>query len=90
MPLERGDTVLLLTDGVLEASSPEGGALFGEERVLEVVSASRGKTAAEIVEDLFRAIRGFTRREKPTDDMTAVVIKVDPPDDAHDGGSATP
>lgn len=89
VPLEPGDTVLLLTDGVLEARSPEG-APFGEERVLEVVSASRGKTAAEIVESLFRATSGFTRREKPIDDMTAVVIKVDPPDDGHDGGSAAP
>jgi serine phosphatase RsbU (regulator of sigma subunit) len=87
--MEPGDTVLLLTDGVPEARSPEG-AVFGEERVLEVVSANREKTAAEIVKDLFRAVRGFTRREKPIDDMTAVVIKVDPPDDGHDGGSSAP
>jgi ADP-ribose pyrophosphatase YjhB (NUDIX family) len=42
MHLERGDTLVLYTDGVLEAR--DGGELYGEERLVRVV--------AETAEDL--------------------------------------
>jgi serine phosphatase RsbU (regulator of sigma subunit) len=72
--LESGDVAVLLTDGILEATSPEG-LLFGEERVVEAVAASRGKAASEIVENLLRAVLDFSRRERPVDDITAIIIK---------------
>jgi len=75
--LEPGDLVLLVTDGVHEARSPDG-TFFGTERALEVVAANRDKTAAQIVEALLSAVRKFTRTDNPTDDVTAVVVKVEP------------
>lgn len=76
--LETNDLVVLTTDGILEARSPEN-VPFGRERMLETVRAHRNRKASEIIENLRRAVRDFTRREELLDDLTAVVIKVEPP-----------
>ena len=73
--LDPGDTVLLLTDGILEARSADDD-LFGIQRALETVRMNCNKTAREIVESLRRAVFEFSRTEIPSDDVTIVVIKV--------------
>jgi len=72
--LERGDLLLLLTDGVLEASSPDG-VPFGAKRSLGVVCDHRHGTAREIVDVLYREVLAFSRRSLPRDDVTVVVVK---------------
>jgi phosphoserine phosphatase RsbU/P len=74
--LDAGDTILLLTDGILEAQSPAGD-VFGINRVLETVRAAKAADAAEIIDRLFQAVRTFCGPEKPVDDITAVVIRVE-------------
>ena len=73
--LQDGDTVLVLTDGILEAESP-GGERFGAERALEVVRLYLQQPAGDILEKLHRAVLDFSGREDPSDDLTAVLIKV--------------
>lgn len=73
--LASGDIVLLITDGILEARSPDD-VQFGAERVLEVVATNRDKTAREIIEAITCSVRTFCAPDKPTDDMTAMAIKV--------------
>jgi PAS domain S-box-containing protein len=73
--LEAGELLLLLTDGVLEASSPDG-IPFGVDRALGVVRDHRDGTAREIVEVLYREVLAFARRSLPRDDVTAVVVKM--------------
>ena len=73
--LGSGDLVLLLTDGIEESMSPEN-ALFGNERILEVVRAHQKKTAREMVEALYEAVRQFSKNTAQIDDVTAIVIKV--------------
>jgi serine phosphatase RsbU (regulator of sigma subunit) len=73
--LEEGDLVLLLTDGVVEARSPEG-LLFGERRARDEVERHRQKSAQEIVERLFQAVDAFSSDQPQADDITAIVIKV--------------
>ncbi|NQT15235.1 MAG: SpoIIE family protein phosphatase [Planctomycetes bacterium] len=81
--LETGDTVLLITDGVLEAMSP-GRQMFGAERMLEVVRENRAGCAREIIDGLYRAIRDFTQRDQTMDDVTIVVIRLtESPNPAH-------
>jgi serine phosphatase RsbU (regulator of sigma subunit) len=75
--LEPGDTVLLLTDGILEAQSPDND-YFGIPRVLEIAKQKRNETACEIVESLRRAVVQFAHTENMSDDVTIVVIKVEP------------
>jgi serine phosphatase RsbU (regulator of sigma subunit) len=75
--LEPGEVVLLLTDGIMEAHAADQ-TLFGIERTLEIVRSNRDKTAREIVDTLYRAVSDFCRDRVQLDDMTAVVIKVEP------------
>ena len=62
--LETGDLLLLLTDGVLEAFSPDG-AQFGVDRALGVVRDHRDGTAREIVDVLYREVLAFSQRSLP-------------------------
>jgi serine phosphatase RsbU (regulator of sigma subunit) len=70
-----GDLVFFYTDGVIEATAPDG-SLFGIERTLEVVRSMRGESARDIVRALEQISRQFARQEKRHDDFTAIVIKV--------------
>jgi PAS domain S-box-containing protein len=75
IPLEPGDIVLFLTDGVVEARDPEGSA-FGTRRALDVVRHYRDRPAQQIVDNLYHAVRAFSRNEPQVDDITATIIKV--------------
>ena len=72
--LAAGDILLLLTDGIEEAMSPDE-TIFGTERILETVRANREKSAREIVDSLYGAVRQFAQNTPQLDDVTAVVIK---------------
>ena len=72
--LEPGDTVVLLTDGVVEAHGPDE-VLFGTKRVLEIVKAERERPAREILNSLFGAVREHCGAAALSDDMTAILIK---------------
>jgi serine phosphatase RsbU (regulator of sigma subunit) len=72
VPLEPGDRVLLVTDGVIEASSPDGEEL-GDERLRELVAATRDQLPTEAVRRITRAVidhRGGPLR----DDATVVCV----------------
>jgi sigma-B regulation protein RsbU (phosphoserine phosphatase) len=73
--LSEGDLILVLTDGILEATSPSGEE-FGETRVLDVVRRERGKPSAEIIRILFDEVRRFKGSDKVQDDITAVILKM--------------
>lgn len=73
--LAAGDVLLLLTDGIEEAASPEED-FFGSERILEIVRANQHRTAAEIVNELYEAARAFTQGQPLADDLTLIVVKV--------------
>jgi serine phosphatase RsbU (regulator of sigma subunit) len=83
LTLDPGDTLVLLTDGVVEAQGASA-AQFGTDRALAVVRAYRARSAREIVAELFRTVQGFCGVRTQVDDMTAVVIKVDPRDAGSD------
>ncbi len=74
--LDRGDLVVLLTDGFVETRS-RAGEYFQAERVLDVVRANRSRPASEIIETLYQAVKDFSGLQSLDDDLTAIVIKVD-------------
>jgi serine phosphatase RsbU (regulator of sigma subunit) len=74
--LHSGDLVLLLTDGLLEASSSDG-QMFGIERTLEIVRANRGWRAQQIIESLYQAVCRHSRHGELRDDVTVIVVKFD-------------
>ncbi len=73
--LEAGDLVLLFTDGVVEARAPDD-TVFGFQRASNIVRVYRRDTAAQIVYNLYHAVRAFSHNRTQVDDITAVVIKV--------------
>ena len=73
--LNKGDLLLLLTDGVTEARS-SADEEFGEERAVEIVRRERAKPAAEIIRILLEEVRLFSVPDSPNqDDMTVVIVK---------------
>ncbi len=77
--LQPGETLLLVTDGLEEARSPEG-ELFGKERLLETFVQNRHRPAPRIAHVLCRKVLEFAARETPEDDTTVVVVKaLEPP-----------
>ena len=76
MTLRPGQILLLITDGVTEAESADH-TLFGIERTVQIVQATRDKPAAEIVQALHQAVSNFSEHVAQKDDITAVVLKAD-------------
>jgi PAS domain S-box-containing protein len=71
---ERGDLLVLLTDGVTEAEAPDGG-IFGAEGALQVVAAHRAEPANAIVDRLRDAVRAYSGQATQPDDVTIMICK---------------
>lgn len=75
VPLEPGDLVVWLSDGLIEASGGDGEP-FGYERVAETLASGRaGQTATEVRDRLLSAIGGHVGELPPSDDRTLVVMR---------------
>src|SRR5579863_2121336 len=72
--MQRGDILVLFSDGVTEAANPKDED-FGEERLAELVASMRDRPAAEIVEAIDVAVTEFTEGAPAADDITVVVAR---------------
>ena len=70
-----GQIIMIGTDGIWEARSPEG-EMFGKERFKEVIRKNAGRTAKDIIQAVMKAVDGFCRSLEKTDDVTLVVTKI--------------
>ena len=77
--LEPNDCLLLYTDGVIEARTPEGEE-FGVERLIDLIDrcASELLPPEAIARRLVDQVRGHQRAEL-TDDATVVLVRWDGP-----------
>ena len=73
--LTVGDVYVFCSDGVFEANDALGRE-FGTARVLALLNETRQQTAQEIVDAMFMAVQGFRGNTPPSDDMTAVAVKI--------------
>jgi sigma-B regulation protein RsbU (phosphoserine phosphatase) len=69
-----GDILLLYSDGVTEARNLAEEE-FGEDRLMAFLREARALTPAQMVETLIERVRDFSRRPKPTDDVTVVSVR---------------
>jgi serine phosphatase RsbU (regulator of sigma subunit) len=77
--LKFGDILVLYTDGITEARSPESekteDKLFGEERLIEVLKTNDSLSAREIQAAILQAVSTHTKNTPQEDDITLVIIK---------------
>ena len=71
---DRGDILILVTDGFLEWTNAQDED-FGEERLKNVVRAHRTNPATSIISELYSAVRQFAGTTPQLDDVTALVVK---------------
>lgn len=79
---EAGDTLLVYSDGVTEAtagSAPlanrDGDAMFGEERLADAARGSAGRSARATLDALLAAVESFSGGLAQADDVTIVVVR---------------
>jgi phosphoserine phosphatase RsbU/P len=77
LTLEPGDLLILYTDGISEAMTHDDEE-WGEERMIACASKARDKGADEVLRCLFRDADAFTAGAPQHDDMTLLVLRLDP------------
>ena len=85
--LERGDLMVLYTDGVTEAMN-EAREQFGVERLCELVRAHAQRPVDELVQRVCERIGAW--RSRQVDDVTVLVIRYDGSMDATNDDDAVP
>jgi len=76
--LEPGDTLVLFSDGVSEAMSADGDE-YGEERIVAIAHSRPGEGPNDVLQALFADVRVFTKGAPQSDDITALVLRYEPP-----------
>jgi PAS domain S-box-containing protein len=71
--LGPGDALILYTDGVVEARSPDG-LFFGEERLKTILRSSVAQDASTIASRIENAV--LTQGQAPRDDIAVLVLRV--------------
>jgi serine phosphatase RsbU (regulator of sigma subunit) len=73
--LHPGDALVLYTDGLIEARSPDG--ILGEERVREQLAHAAGASAEELAARLDQLAASFSRLRR-RDDLALLIARVRP------------
>jgi serine phosphatase RsbU (regulator of sigma subunit)/anti-sigma regulatory factor (Ser/Thr protein kinase)/putative methionine-R-sulfoxide reductase with GAF domain len=72
--LERGDSLVLYTDGVTEAFAPSG-EIFGEDRLFEVLGRARNSSAFELLDAIENKVNQFMDTLPASDDITMIAVR---------------
>jgi sigma-B regulation protein RsbU (phosphoserine phosphatase) len=72
--LEKGDLVVIGTDGIWETQNIDGEA-FGKQRFLEIIRAASNHKAQDICLEVTESVMQFRGSAEQTDDITLVVAK---------------
>ena len=72
--LGPADIIVIYSDGITEAQSPEDED-FGVSRLQGIIADHRTFTARALTDLIFQKVEAFTRRARPRDDQTVVVVR---------------
>jgi sigma-B regulation protein RsbU (phosphoserine phosphatase) len=76
LSLERGETLILYTDGFTEAFAPDRKEMFGKERLCEVLGGPRTSLSLEACADeVSAAVQRFTGQTELQDDQTLFLLR---------------
>jgi serine phosphatase RsbU (regulator of sigma subunit) len=73
--LREGDTVVYLSDGIIEAQDPAGDP-FGFDQIEQVLGAIRG-TPSDIQDEILRAVAAHSGGRPADDDRTVMILRFD-------------
>jgi serine phosphatase RsbU (regulator of sigma subunit) len=73
-PFPHGSRLVLYSDGVVEAMSPEGEP-FGYERLAEVVDQAQDVSGSGLTNSILDAIAGHAAGLAAADDLTILVVE---------------
>ncbi|QXE91769.1 SpoIIE family protein phosphatase [Geomonas subterranea] len=77
MQVEKGDLLLLYTDGITEAQN-HAGELFGVQRLKGVLAREHRKPSAAIIDAVLDALRAFAGSASFEDDISMLLLKFIP------------
>jgi sigma-B regulation protein RsbU (phosphoserine phosphatase) len=72
--LEKGDLLLMYTDGITEARSPQR-AFYGDDRLLDLVSHGDGPDVETMIRRVIDSVKSFENGGEQFDDITAVALQ---------------
>ena len=73
--LRAGDTLIIFTDGLVEAMN-EKGEEYGESRLVALLNAGRGVTAEQILQNILADVSNFVGFVRQHDDITCMVARI--------------
>lgn len=73
LPLHPGDTLIVYSDGLTDATRHD--ETFGEERLIELAVGSRQRDAEGVKDAIVEAVENFAGSAPPFDDITLLVMK---------------
>jgi sigma-B regulation protein RsbU (phosphoserine phosphatase) len=76
LQLERGDKVVLYTDGIVEAMN-EKEEMFGFERLMELTQKARSMSAGALLKEIIKRVNEFAGGAAQHDDITVIVVNVE-------------
>lgn len=72
--IEKGETLVCYTDGIIETLAPEG-TEYGVERIKSVIRKSRELSSRQLFNALIEDVENFSQGVPQSDDRTLIVIK---------------
>lgn len=73
--LEKGDTLILYTDGVVEAHDPKLN-LFGTDRLKTLLQNDHSPKGSDIVQKILDEVKAFAENARQHDDITILILKI--------------
>lgn len=74
LQLNKGDVLVVYSDGLTEAENPDG-EMLGEERVKNVIRTEARRGAGQLEQKLLETIQNFTVGRSQTDDITIMIVE---------------
>jgi phosphoserine phosphatase RsbU/P len=74
LQLEEGDTLVIFSDGVTEATNQTGDE-FGEQRLLPCIEQYRDSTPEVLLDRILETVKTFAESAAQPDDLTALVLR---------------
>jgi serine phosphatase RsbU (regulator of sigma subunit) len=75
IPLAPGDRLFVYTDGITEATSPEGD-FFGYARLKDVLDANTEAPLSELKSAVLRAVHQHAKKALTHDDVTLIALEI--------------